>query len=186
MSDGRLGAARLRIAYDRDLVEIKLGRMDRGTAFATDDADRSIGVGGGDGGTRQTHAFVAFAVDGIATIAPLTGRTDLVVRGIVGLSSGVWEQEILSAHQPGSDLKQIVAKLLCRHPSLDVGVAQMQYIELAFAQEDHRVHLLEEAFQDEAVAGIADMVTLKTGKGKRIHRLQRRRRLCHKPTRGEH
>ncbi len=178
--------AMTRKAYDRNLVEIKLGRMDRGTALATDDADRSIGVAGGDGGTRQTHALVAFAEDGIATIAPLTGRTDLVVRGVVGLSSGIREQEILSAHQPGSDLKQIVAKLLCRHPSLDVRVAQMQYIELAFAQEDHRVHLLEEAFQDEAVARIADMVAPETGKGKRIHRLQRQLRLCHKPTRGEH
>jgi hypothetical protein len=55
-----------------------------------------------------------------------------------------------------------------------MGASDVHDAHVAFAEEDHGVHLLEEAFHGEAVARILDLVVLEVGKGMAGHGLHQR------------
>ena len=153
--------------------------------LAADDADGGVGVGGGDGGTGQTHTFVFGTAHGVAAVLPFACRTDDIKSRVVGLSGGEREGPELTAHQVRRDAEQVVAQPLCRDAGLQVRVAQIQDAEVAFAEEDHRVHLLEEAFHCEAVAWKDDMVALEMGKVEVGQRPEHGQRLGGEPRRDD-
>ena len=163
VSDQRLHILGLREADEGHLVEVEVGGEVGGVFRACHDAHRRCRVGGGDGGACQSHALVVLASDGIAAVGPFARGADDVMRWVVGATCREGEDEVLSADEVGADAQQVVAELLRHHAGLHVRASDVHDADVAFAEKDDGVHLLEEAFHGEAVAGIDDAVALEVG-----------------------